>query len=208
MQQSCYVMILDTWRQWFNSGRNAHNFFVVHAYIHSRKLVSFSASWIASPLILSDSPIGCNHLQHSFSLDTWRSKQLNSISLWYLIFLCFFPLFIFWKKQGVNKGLVAERLLLTMRQKGMLPDFVLCIGDDRSDEDMFEVIIRAKGLPSLSPVAEVFACTVGRKPSKAKYYLEDTTEILRMLQGLVTASEQAARNASHVASTRAIIDRE
>ena len=122
--------------------------------------------------------------------------------------LCFFCPFIFWKKQGVNKGLVAERLLVTMRQKGMLPDFVLCIGDDRSDEDMFEVIIRAKGLPSLSPVAEVFACTVGRKPSKAKYYLEDTTEILRMLQGLVTASEQAARNASHVASTRAIIDRE
>lgn len=110
--------------------------------------------------------------------------------------------------QGVNKGLVAERLLITMRQKGMLPDFVLCIGDDRSDEDMFEVIMRAKGLPSLSPVAEVFACTVGRKPSKAKYYLEDTTEILRMLQGLVTASEQAARNASQVASTRVIIDRE
>ncbi|KAJ9707219.1 hypothetical protein PVL29_002283 [Vitis rotundifolia] len=112
------------------------------------------------------------------------------------------------KPQGVNKGLVAERLLVTMRQKGMLPDFVLCIGDDRSDEDMFEVIMRAKGLPSLSPVAEVFACTVGRKPSKAKYYLEDTTDILRMLQGLVTASEQAARSASHVASTRVIIDRE
>ena len=96
-----------------------------------------------------------------------------------------------------------------MRQKGMLPDFVLCIGDDRSDEDMFEVIMRAKGLPSLSPVAEVFACTVGRKPSKAKYYLEDTTEILRMLQALMTVSEQAAaRNASQVASTRVIIDRE
>jgi len=41
----------------------------------------------------------------------------------------------------------------------------------------------------------VFACTVGQKPSKAKYYLEDTTEILRMLQGLANASEQAARNA-------------
>lgn len=79
-----------------------------------------------------------------------------------------------------------------MRQKGMLPDFVICIGDDRSDEDMFEVIRNAKD--SLSPVAEVFACTVGQKPSKAKYYLEDTTEILRMLQGLANASEQAARN--------------
>ncbi|EXB66534.1 Alpha,alpha-trehalose-phosphate synthase [UDP-forming] 5 [Morus notabilis] len=97
------------------------------------------------------------------------------------------------KPQGVNKGLIAERLLLTMKQKSILPDFVLCIGDDRSDEDMFGVIMNAKD--SLSPVAELFACTVGQKPSKAKYYLEDTTEILRMLQGLANASEQAARNA-------------
>ncbi|KAK6947398.1 Glycosyl transferase, family 20 [Dillenia turbinata] len=100
------------------------------------------------------------------------------------------------KPQGVNKGLVAERLLATMKEKGMLPDFVLCIGDDRSDEDMFEVIISAMAGPSLSPVAEVFACTVGQKPSKAKYYLDDTSEILRMLQGLVAASEQAAKNAT------------
>lgn len=82
----------------------------------------------------------------------------------------------------------------------MLPDFVLCIGDDRSDEDMFEVISSARGGPSLSPVAEVFACTVGQKPSKAKYYLEDTTEILRMLQGFANVSEQppayAARNST------------
>lgn len=96
------------------------------------------------------------------------------------------------KPQGVNKGIVAEHFLSTMQQKGMLPDFVLCIGDDRSDEDMFEVILSARD--SLSPVAEVFACTVGQKPSKAKYYLEDTTEIVRMLQGLANASEQAARN--------------
>lgn len=106
------------------------------------------------------------------------------------------------KPQGVNKGIVAEHLLSTMRQKGMLPDFVLCIGDDRSDEDMFEVIMSAR--ESLSPVAEVFACTVGQKPSRAKYYLEDTTEIVRMLQGLANASEQAARNAPQ-ASQRVVI---
>lgn len=76
-----------------------------------------------------------------------------------------------------------------MQEKGVVPDFVLCIGDDRSDEDMFEVIMSARA--SLSPVADVFPCTVGQKPSKAKYYLEDTSEILRMLQGLVNASEQS-----------------
>nr|GMC83031.1 alpha,alpha-trehalose-phosphate synthase [udp-forming] 5 [Ipomoea batatas] len=111
------------------------------------------------------------------------------------------------KPQGVNKGLVAERLLAMMKQKDMLPDFVLCIGDDRSDEDIFEVIMSAVAQESLSPVAEVFACTVGQKPSKAKYYLEDTSEILRMLQGLATASEQSAR-AIPRSSQQVIIDRE
>ncbi|KAJ6695822.1 TREHALOSE-6-PHOSPHATE SYNTHASE [Salix koriyanagi] len=111
------------------------------------------------------------------------------------------------KPQGVNKGLVAERLLEIMKQKGVLPDFVLCVGDDLSDEDMFEVIMSARSGPSLSPVAEVFACTVGRKPSRAKYYLEDTSEILRMLQGLAGASEQVARSAP-AASQQVIIDRE
>lgn len=99
------------------------------------------------------------------------------------------------KPQGVNKGIVAERLLETMREKNMLPEFVLCIGDDRSDEDMFEVITGATAGPSMSTIAEVFACTVGQKPSKAKYYLEDTVEIVRMLQGLATASDQLARAA-------------
>ncbi|XP_028799289.1 alpha,alpha-trehalose-phosphate synthase [UDP-forming] 5 [Neltuma alba] len=102
------------------------------------------------------------------------------------------------KPQGVNKGIVAERLLITMREKGVIPDFVLCIGDDRSDEDMFEVIMSAR--ETLSPVAEVFACTVGQKPSKAKYYLEDTSEILRMLQGLAHASEQSAKSSSQPSS--------
>lgn len=108
--------------------------------------------------------------------------------------------------QGVNKGLVAEHLLVTMKQKAMLPDFVLCIGDDRSDEDMFEVIMRATAGPYLSPVADVFACTVGQKCSKAKYYVEDRTEILRMLQVLASASEHAAKIAPRP-SNRAIIDR-
>jgi trehalose 6-phosphate synthase/phosphatase len=81
-----------------------------------------------------------------------------------------------------------------MQQKGVIPDFVLCIGDDRSDEDMFGVITSARA--SLSPIADVFPCTVGQKPSKAKYYLEVTSEILRMLQGLANASEQTAARSS------------
>lgn len=91
---------------------------------------------------------------------------------------------------------MAERILALTRTKEVLPDFVLCIGDDRSDEDMFEVIMSAKDDGSLSPVAEVFACTVGQKPSKAKYYLEDTSEILRMFQSLAHASDQTSKTVS------------
>ncbi|KAF5187860.1 Alpha,alpha-trehalose-phosphate synthase [UDP-forming] [Thalictrum thalictroides] len=94
------------------------------------------------------------------------------------------------KPQGVNKGLVAESLLNTMQKREMLLDFVLCIGDDRSDEDMFEVITSSIGGPYLSSTAEVFACTVGRKPSKARYYLDDTVEVVKLMQGLASVSEQ------------------
>jgi trehalose 6-phosphate synthase/phosphatase len=77
-----------------------------------------------------------------------------------------------------------------MQEIEMSPDFVLCIGDDRSDEDMFEVITTSMAGPSIAENAEVFACTVGRKPSKAKYYLDDTAEIVRLMQGLASVSEQ------------------
>lgn len=85
---------------------------------------------------------------------------------------------------------MVKRLLSTMQESGILPDFVMCIGDDRSDEDMFEVISSSMAGHTIAPRAEVFACTVGRKPSKAKYYLDDTAEIMRLMQGLACVSEQ------------------
>jgi trehalose 6-phosphate synthase/phosphatase len=38
--------------------------------------------------------------------------------------------------------------------------------------------------------SEVFACTVGKKPSMAKYYLDDTVDVIKMLQGLANAPSQ------------------
>ncbi|GER32259.1 trehalose phosphate synthase [Striga asiatica] len=90
------------------------------------------------------------------------------------------------KPQGVTKGVVAEKVLSTLTSNGSPPDFVLCIGDDRSDEDMFESITNA--VLSSSAIPEIFACTVGQKPSKARYYLDDTSDVVRMLLGLAGAS--------------------
>lgn len=44
------------------------------------------------------------------------------------------------KPQGVSKGGAVERILQLLARSGRSPDFVLCIGDDRSDEDMFQAI--------------------------------------------------------------------
>jgi trehalose 6-phosphate synthase/phosphatase len=92
--------------------------------------------------------------------------------------------------QGISKGRVVENLLSTMVATNKAPDFILCIGDDRSDEDMFEAISSLKNkndCPSASN-AEVFACTVGKKPSMARYYLDDTVDVMKMLQGLADVS--------------------
>ncbi|XP_074273681.1 putative alpha,alpha-trehalose-phosphate synthase [UDP-forming] 11 [Silene latifolia] len=88
------------------------------------------------------------------------------------------------KPQGVSKGIAVEKLIATMRNEGKAPDFVLCIGDDRSDEDMFEGIGRATSDPSSPTNPQIFACTVGQKPSMAKYYLEDADEVIALVKGL------------------------
>lgn len=125
--------------------------------------------------------------------------------------------------QGVSKGGMVEAILTAAARTGAAPDFVLCIGDDRSDEDMFTAMehvtfsphlpaeVRARPLGSvvlhlltlcccmacssgpcqvhanfmtsksgssatrtLCVLLQVFACTVGQKPSKAPFYVNDT----------------------------------
>ncbi|KAG0472020.1 hypothetical protein HPP92_016566 [Vanilla planifolia] len=102
--------------------------------------------------------------------------------------------------QGISKGIVVRHIISTLTCRGKPPDFVLCIGDDRSDEDMFEAITTAgtQIKPSLPFISEVFACTVGNKPSKAKYYLDDTVEVIILLEGLVDGSTQTTRRSSHL----------
>ncbi|KAJ6402222.1 hypothetical protein OIU84_014336 [Salix udensis] len=93
------------------------------------------------------------------------------------------------KPQGISKGSVAEKIFASMAESGRQADFVLCIGDDRSDEDMFESIDNAIASGILNSSKSVFACTVGQKPSKAKYYLDDTADVINMLEALEEASD-------------------
>uniref|UniRef100_A0ACD5U1E9 Uncharacterized protein n=1 Tax=Avena sativa TaxID=4498 RepID=A0ACD5U1E9_AVESA len=112
------------------------------------------------------------------------------------------------KPQGVSKGLVAEKILASMKEKGQQADFVLCIGDDRSDEEMFENIADAMKRGVVAPKTPLFACTVGQKPSKAKFYLDDTYEVVSMLSALAEVSEpdQTADLADDLATSVSSLD--
>ncbi|XP_062193000.1 probable alpha,alpha-trehalose-phosphate synthase [UDP-forming] 9 [Phragmites australis] len=92
--------------------------------------------------------------------------------------------------QGVGKGISVQSLIATMGSRESMPDFILCVGDDRCDEDMFEAITAPSSKSSLPEAAEIFACTVGNKPSLAKYYLDDPSDVLKMLQGLAGSSTE------------------
>ena len=161
--------------------------------------------------------------------------------------------------RGVSKGVCASLILGELNSQR--PDFVLCIGDDRSDELMFDAvnelmkpelqaaeelgppppeICRARSGKSFSDltvcspgvdvrrvssgvygsmkrspssggaafgdnalgameskassrvhIPPIFTCTVGKKPSQAKYYLDDVNEVSELLQRIAKQSSPA-----------------
>jgi trehalose 6-phosphate synthase/phosphatase len=72
----------------------------------------------------------------------------------------------------INKGEIAKRLVASYSQEVCEPaEFILCLGDDFTDEDMFRAL-SASGLPD----EYVFTVTVGA-PSKSPSMLKTTPPI-------------------------------
>jgi trehalose 6-phosphate synthase/phosphatase len=72
----------------------------------------------------------------------------------------------------VNKSSIANRILQDIN-----PDFVLSIGDDRSDEDMFTFLNKQKKL-------KVITCKVGARGTEARYYIPNVDAVLSTLEQL------------------------
>ncbi|CAH0213221.1 Trehalose-6-phosphate synthase [Pedobacter sp. Bi36] len=73
------------------------------------------------------------------------------------------------KNMEVNKGKAALNWLYDKK-----PDFILALGDDHTDEDIF------RALPD-----DAFTIKVGNNISEAKYYLNDFNEVRKLLWSLV-----------------------
>ena len=76
---------------------------------------------------------------------------------------------------GFDKGSIARKIVTETK-----PDFVLCIGDDTTDEDMFKVLE--------DPVytANTYTVKVGSRGTAAKYTLPTQQQVLPLLKKLQT----------------------
>jgi trehalose-phosphatase len=97
------------------------------------------------------------------------------------------------RPEGVHKGSFLERVLGRMAEHGKTVDFLLVVGDDASDESMFTAA--ADYASSFPPsVVNAFSCTVGKKPSQARSFLNDVEEVHGLLGSIARCSRVTRPN--------------
>lgn len=86
----------------------------------------------------------------------------------------------------INKGEIAKRLVASYdSESGQPPEFILCLGDDFTDEDMFRAL-NGTGLPE----EHIFTVTVGAssKMTLAHWHLLEPADVISSI-GLLTGED-------------------
>jgi len=105
------------------------------------------------------------------------------------------------KQRGINKGTtiykVLERICIW---KGPI-DFIVAVGDDAADEEMFLMLhqLKKESYPfTVSPQKLVsISCTIGRKPSEANYFAQDWQRLTVLLKLVCSWTESSRLFFSH-----------
>lgn len=101
------------------------------------------------------------------------------------------------RPRGVHKGAAVAEIFRRLDQSGLTPDWVLSIGDDRTDEDMFEQVhTRAQQDAEASPSRSmtVTTVTVGRKTTRALFFVpsvHDVVDLLTRCAGVMESEEMS-----------------
>jgi trehalose 6-phosphate synthase/phosphatase len=82
------------------------------------------------------------------------------------------------KNAGINKGRAALHWITKKKW-----DFILAIGDDWTDEDVFAVVPES-----------AYSIKIGLSPSQAKFYLNSPTDVRLLLKELVLVSKRGVKN--------------
>ncbi len=92
--------------------------------------------------------------------------------------------------RGVDKGSLLRQALGAVH-----PDFVLVVGDDSTDEPAFSEVAEFRSRQA-HLAKDCYACTVGRKPSRAPFFVDDQPAVTGLLEALKWASLRATKSAS------------
>ena len=99
----------------------------------------------------------------------------------------------------VNKGyFVGYKIKEYIKNKKSL-DFILCIGDDTSDEKMFDYLFKKNNeIKKYCKKAKIYGITVGKKPSKAKFYVEKPKNVQELITEFVKVSNKLSKTFSNI----------
>ena len=90
------------------------------------------------------------------------------------------------KRKNLNKGFFLSHIIKEEFLEEIEPDLIMAIGDEESDEEMFKYLNYIENKFSyLKNETKIITCTIGRKPSEAKYYLNEPNEVIDCLESMI-----------------------
>jgi trehalose 6-phosphate synthase/phosphatase len=91
---------------------------------------------------------------------------------------------------GLSKGLFLQHMLAVLSSRGIQIDFLLTMGNDSSDEEMFEVTnLTQATMKSTCSSSNCFSIAVGKRISAANYYVNTPEDAREVLQSLLRTSK-------------------
>ena len=89
------------------------------------------------------------------------------------------------KPKQLSKGYFLSTIMKNEYMKTNTPDFIFALGEDDSDEEMFKYLVSVKEhLLHFNENIKTYPCTIGHKPSQARYFLNEIPEVLEYLESL------------------------
>jgi trehalose 6-phosphate synthase/phosphatase len=91
---------------------------------------------------------------------------------------------------GLNKGLFLQHMLSFLHIHNIHIDFLLTMGNDVTDEEMFEITNRTQ-MPMSKPFRNphCYSVAVGKRVTSAKYYLNSPEDVREVLHSLLRISK-------------------
>ena len=89
------------------------------------------------------------------------------------------------RPKNINKGFFISEILKEEIKSGELPEFIMALGNQDGDEEMFKYLNYLKNNFEIkSKFTGIYDITIGRKVSNAKFYLNECNEILEYIENL------------------------